>query len=192
MEMADRIKEKRLAMGYTQEELAEKLGLQKSAIAKYENGRVENIKRTVISNMAKILECSPAYLMGWIDDKDSEGLLDYFDNTLDEIILYLKKNGYTVLQTDSQFDDTIIIKNRNQQIIKTTTKSDLVSQYEKVKIENLPKNVENLLNIAPIDILPEHIRAAARGMTDLSPEDQKTAIDMINFLAKKGREAKDN
>lgn len=39
--------------------------------------------------------------------------------------------------------------------------------------------------------LPEEIRAAARGMMDLSPEDQKTAIDMINYLAQKGKEAKD-
>lgn len=62
MGMAERIKERRIFMGYTQEELGEKLGLQKSAIAKYENGRVENIKRSVISNMAKILDCSPAYL----------------------------------------------------------------------------------------------------------------------------------
>lgn len=65
MGMAEIIKERRLAMGYTQEELAQKLGLQKSAIAKYENGRVENIKRSVIAEMAKSLECSPAYLMGW-------------------------------------------------------------------------------------------------------------------------------
>ena len=65
MEMADRIKERRLAMNYTQEELAQKLGLQKSAIAKYENGRVENIKRSTIAKMAAILECSPSYLMGW-------------------------------------------------------------------------------------------------------------------------------
>lgn len=67
MEMSERIKERRIFMGYTQEELGEKLGLQKSAIAKYENGRVENIKRSVIANMAKILECSPSYLMGWSD-----------------------------------------------------------------------------------------------------------------------------
>ena len=65
MGMAEIIKERRLAMGYTQEELAKKLGLQKSAIAKYENGRVENIKRSIIGEMAKVLECSPAYLMGW-------------------------------------------------------------------------------------------------------------------------------
>lgn len=67
MDMATRIKERRLAMDYTQEELASKLGLQKSAIAKYENGRVENIKRSVIQKMASILECSPSYLMGWDD-----------------------------------------------------------------------------------------------------------------------------
>lgn len=68
MDMAYRIKERRLAMKLTQEALAAKLGLQKSAIAKYENGRVENIKRSVIAKMAEVLQCSPAYLMGWDDN----------------------------------------------------------------------------------------------------------------------------
>lgn len=69
MGMAERIKERRNFMGFTQEELGEKLGLQKSAIAKYENGRVENIKRSVIADMAKVLGCSPAYLMGWDNEE---------------------------------------------------------------------------------------------------------------------------
>ena len=64
MGMAERIKERRKIMGYTQTELGEKIGLQASAIAKYENGRVENIKRSTIANMAKVLECSPSYLIG--------------------------------------------------------------------------------------------------------------------------------
>lgn len=68
MEMGERIKERRIALHYTQEELAQKLGLQKSAIAKYENGRVENIKRSIIALMSDVLECSPSYLMG-LDDK---------------------------------------------------------------------------------------------------------------------------
>lgn len=69
MGMGDRIKERRKKMGYTQTELGEKLGLQASAIAKYENGRVENIKRSVIANMAKVLECSPSYLIGLETEK---------------------------------------------------------------------------------------------------------------------------
>lgn len=72
MRMAERIKERRLIMDYTQEELAQKLGLQKSAIAKYENGRVENIKRSVIAQMANILQCSPAYLMGWSEEAQEQ------------------------------------------------------------------------------------------------------------------------
>lgn len=67
--MAKRIKECRTQHGLTQEELAAKLGLKKSAIAKYENGRVENIKRTTIEQMADIFECSPSYLMGWSNER---------------------------------------------------------------------------------------------------------------------------
>lgn len=63
--MADRIKERRIAMDFTQEELAQKLGLQKSAIAKYEKGRVENIKRSIIEKMSELFDCSPAWLMGF-------------------------------------------------------------------------------------------------------------------------------
>lgn len=82
MDMSERIKSRRLYLGLTQEELGLKLGLQKSAIAKYENGRVENIKRSVIAKMAEVLECSPAYLMGWSDEINPAPALDLskFDN----------------------------------------------------------------------------------------------------------------
>lgn len=74
MKMGGRIKEQRLAAGLTQEELGAKLGLQKSAIAKYENGRVENIKRSTISAMAQIFGCSPSYLMGLEDASTAPAL----------------------------------------------------------------------------------------------------------------------
>lgn len=79
MKMNRRIRERRLALNLTQEELAHRLGMQKSAIAKYESGRVENIKRSTLAKMSEILECSPAYLMGW-DDADSQ--IPSFDNIL--------------------------------------------------------------------------------------------------------------
>lgn len=62
--MPERIRQMRLEHQMTQEELANKLGLQKSAIAKYENGRVTNVKRSTIQKMAEIFDCSPAWLMG--------------------------------------------------------------------------------------------------------------------------------
>lgn len=92
MEMAERIKERRVLMGLTQEELGKKLRLQKSAIAKYENGRVENIKRSIIANMAKILECSPAYLMGWEDNltiENADIIPDILSNNI--LLEHIKK-----------------------------------------------------------------------------------------------------
>ena len=67
-EMGRRIRELRLDAGLTQEQLGDMVGLQKSAIAKYENGKTENMKRSVIQKMAEVLGVSPSYLMGFEDD----------------------------------------------------------------------------------------------------------------------------
>ena len=56
MEIGQKIREARLAKGLTQEELGNLVGLQKSAIAKYENGRVVNIKRSTLQKLAKALD----------------------------------------------------------------------------------------------------------------------------------------
>lgn len=56
MEIGEKIREARLAKGMTQGELGELVGLKKSAIAKYENGRVVNIKRSTLQKLAKALD----------------------------------------------------------------------------------------------------------------------------------------
>ena len=56
MEVGQKIKEARIAKGLTQEELGNMIGLQKSAIAKYENGRVVNIKRSTLQKLAQALD----------------------------------------------------------------------------------------------------------------------------------------
>ena len=56
MEIGQKIRDARLAKGLTQEELGNLVGLQKSAIAKYENGRVVNIKRSTLQKLAKALD----------------------------------------------------------------------------------------------------------------------------------------
>lgn len=56
MDVGQTIKEARMAKGYTQEELGKMVGVQKSAIAKYENGRVVNIKRSTLQKLALALD----------------------------------------------------------------------------------------------------------------------------------------
>ena len=63
MDIGAKIREARLAKGMTQEELGEILGLQKSAIAKYESGRVVNIKRSTLKKISDVLDIHPAELI---------------------------------------------------------------------------------------------------------------------------------
>lgn len=63
MDIGAKIKTARLSKGMTQEELGEILGVQKSAIAKYESGRVVNIKRTTLKKLSDVLGIPPFELI---------------------------------------------------------------------------------------------------------------------------------
>lgn len=69
MNTGDIIKKLRKNKNLTQEQLGEILGVQKSAIAKYENGRVENLKRATIERLANIFDVSPSYILGISEDE---------------------------------------------------------------------------------------------------------------------------
>ena len=64
MEVGYIIKKARTEKGMTQEELAEKVGVKKSAVAKWENGRVSEIKRSNLKNLADALGLDPNQLLG--------------------------------------------------------------------------------------------------------------------------------
>ena len=68
MNMGERIELKRKEKNMTMEELADRLGVGRSAVNKWEKGTVKTIKREVIGEMAKIFECNPAWLLCYTDD----------------------------------------------------------------------------------------------------------------------------
>ena len=70
--IGEKIKAARLKKGYTQEELGKLIGVQKSAVAKYEKGRVVNIKRSVLARISKVLNIPPAELVSDIEEKPKE------------------------------------------------------------------------------------------------------------------------
>ena len=65
-----RIRNAREALGITQTQLGKLCGTTKQTIFKYENGIVTNIPMDRIEVIAKHLNVSPCYLMGWLDTPD--------------------------------------------------------------------------------------------------------------------------
>lgn len=70
--MGQRIRQKRIEMGLTQEELGQKLGIKKSAISKIENGEVKAIDRDYIAKMVQLFHCDANWLMDLDDSKKVE------------------------------------------------------------------------------------------------------------------------
>ena len=69
MEIGKRIKTLREQKGISQTELAEKSKSSKQTIYKYENGIITNIPSDKIELIAKVLDVTPSYLMGWEEEK---------------------------------------------------------------------------------------------------------------------------
>ena len=74
MEIGELIKRARIDKGLTQEELGNLVGVQKSAIAKYENGRVVNIKRSTLQKLADALNLKGSDLIIGSDPKGAAEL----------------------------------------------------------------------------------------------------------------------
>lgn len=64
----ERLRQRRLDMGLTLEEVGAPLGISRSAVNKYERGVIKNVYTSVVEGFAGVLHCSPGYLMGWTDD----------------------------------------------------------------------------------------------------------------------------
>lgn len=99
MDIGKKIREARLAKNLTQEELGNIVGLQKSAIAKYENGRVVNIKRSTMQKLAKALDLRGSDL---IIEADPVGAAELSAKVLLDGELMDALEKYYTLTTDKQ------------------------------------------------------------------------------------------
>lgn len=89
---AYRIRKQRLLANIPQKDLAERIGVRKQTLHKYESAIITNIPSDKIEAIAKILEISPAYLMGWTAEPKQRPKIN---NLLD--ITPLKKKRYPLL-----------------------------------------------------------------------------------------------
>lgn len=90
-----KIAERRKELGLTQEELALRMGYKsKSTINKIELGK-NDIPQSKIVRFAEVLETTPAYLMGWLDDVEEKPVETA--NKLADLFL-----GFELKETDSE------------------------------------------------------------------------------------------
>ena len=85
MNTGDRIKQRRLELGLSADELALRIGKSRATICRYENGDIENMPTPILEPLAKALYTTPAQLMGWKMDDGDIGNAFMADSLEDEI-----------------------------------------------------------------------------------------------------------
>lgn len=80
MDVGKRIRERRKELNLSVDELAKKLNKNRTTVYRYEKGDIENLPMDILGPLAKALNTTPAYLMGW-DDKPTSAIdtiADYY------------------------------------------------------------------------------------------------------------------
>lgn len=70
MTTAERMKLRRKELGLKAEDIAEKIGVSRSTMFRYENGDIEKLPINHLVPIARALHTSVDFLMGWTDKKE--------------------------------------------------------------------------------------------------------------------------
>lgn len=86
------IKQRRLELGLTLKDVAKALGVAEATVSRYETKEIQNMGIDKLVPLAKVLCCSPGYLMGWEDKPNTDNNFDLTTFEKELIIKYRKSD----------------------------------------------------------------------------------------------------
>ena len=127
IELANKLRTKRLENNLSLQEVADKLGISKVTVSRYETLDITNIPSDKIEGMAKLYNTTPAYLMGWEEEKLQKK--DIFSQLTNEELTKLEKfkNMSTVMFMNEGND----ISDEDKETLATAYAEVLISQRKK-------------------------------------------------------------
>ena len=115
MTIGDRIKQRRMELGMSQEELAHKLGYKsRSSINKIELGG-QNLTQKKIKRIADALDTTPEYIMGWDEQvKYSVAYTNEYHDLLKELFDFVDKADEKSIENLIDYMKFLIMKLKNE------------------------------------------------------------------------------
>ncbi|WP_394874603.1 helix-turn-helix domain-containing protein [Clostridium neonatale] len=133
-EIMNRIKNRRIELSLSYQELADKTGLSKSTLQRYETGAIRNMPLDKLEVLSKALDIDPSYLMGWKTQNTDNQKLSNNENILLNNYNKLNSTGKEKLIEYSEdlagnikyIDNNNVIKLNN-----SSTKSSIVVEEDR-------------------------------------------------------------
>lgn len=129
MTLGEKVKLKREELNLSQEELAEKMNYKsKTSIHKIEVG-ITDLPLSKVKELAAVLKTTPAYLMGWEEDKSEEKENNIFSQLTDEELAKLEK--FKNMSTVMFMNEGNNISDEDKETLATAYAEVLISQRKK-------------------------------------------------------------
>lgn len=127
MNIGKRIKERRKEIGLSVDDVAAQLNKNRATVYRYESNDIENLPLNILEPLSKVLQTTPAYLMGWDIKENTEIVV-----TKDELNLL---NNYKKLNTSGK-----------NEAIKRVEELTYINKYieEDTKIIEIPKREKQI------------------------------------------------
>ena len=82
MEVHERIKNRRLELGLSADDVAEALNVSRATVYRYESAAIEKLPTSILGPLSQVLHCTPAYLMGWESNDEYDQALALYQKYL--------------------------------------------------------------------------------------------------------------
>ena len=149
MTIGQRIKNRRLELNMSVDEVANKLGKNRATIYRYEKDDIKDLPITVLEPLARVLETTPADLTGWGSDTDKKDIpLDIVVDNVPEFSLsekthfkkYLKLLEINRKKADLYVDQLLSLQNMENTLAAAHDRTDI-----KVT-EEMKKHDDDIMN----------------------------------------------
>ncbi len=107
MTIGDRIKNRRLRLNMTLEDVAQRVGITRQTVQKYESGVVVNIPSDKIESLAVALQTTPSYLMGWSEKQQIDEIFDRLSKISDLLSSNNCKHPDTLMREKIELNDQL-------------------------------------------------------------------------------------
>ena len=147
MNTGDRIKQRRLELGLSADDLANKIGKSRATIYRYENGDIENMPTPILEPLAKALNTTPADLMGWKTASISDITIE---NTIPDPKQFQRLSYYAELlglykQLSSSNKDKVF--SYTKKLLSTQKmEEDLFTAHVRTDVEAIPEGDPDAMN----------------------------------------------
>lgn len=161
MELKDNIKKYRLLNSMTLEDVAEKVGVSRQTIQKYESGVISNIPSDKIEKIAKALKVSPGILMGWdfIPDEPMQHATKE-QQLINTISNYLNENSKVTLSEIKRGNKVDVI-NFDKNVVATYDVEVVLKAYE-IKFIKQQFSLDDIQNLLDRYQIPDELKGVTR------------------------------